>query len=92
MKKRPGGRIPLRVEQALELPAGTLTGGGRLELTGNRRAVVEGCRRVLEYEEDRIRLQTEDGVVRFMGRDLCVNCLTDGCALVTGILLSVEFL
>lgn len=92
MKKHAVSRVPVRLERALELPAGTLTGGGRMELTGNRRAVVEGCRRVLEYEEDCIRLETEDGVVRFRGRDLCVNCLTDRCAVVSGTVLSVEFL
>ena len=62
------------------------------ELSGNRRAVVEGCRGILEYEEGVIRLNTTSGIVRFMGRDLTMNCLTEDSAVVSGTILSVEFL
>lgn len=89
MKKR---RIPLRVEQALQLPAGTLTNDVRLELTGRRRAVIEGCRRILEYEDDTIRLDTPDGALRFMGQGLCMDCLTPTAVVITGTILSVEYL
>lgn len=63
-----------------------------MEFCGNRRVLVEGCRRVLEYEEDRIRLQTDDGIVRLLGRSLCVARLSSGCAVIIGTVLSVEFL
>ena len=54
--------------------------------------MVEGCRGILEYEEGVIRLNTTSGIVRFMGRDLTMNCLTEDSAVVTGFILSVEFL
>ncbi len=81
-----------KVEQVLELPGGTLTGAARVELTGNRRAVVESCKGILEYEEGVIRLNTGSGVLRFMGRELGLSCLTEDSAVVTGFILSVEFL
>ena len=81
-----------RVERALDLPTGALTEAPRIELSGNRRALVEGCQSILEYDEDRIRLRTAAGIVRFLGRDLCMNCLNPSCAVITGQLLSVEFL
>ena len=84
--------ITQRVEQVLELPEGSLSGAARVELSGNRRAVVEGCRGMLEYEEGVIRLNTTSGIVRFMGRDLTMNCLTEDSAVVSGTILSVEFL
>ncbi len=84
--------VTRRVEQALELPEGALGNSARLEMTGNRRVVVEGCRGIQEYEEDLIRLSTASGSIRFMGRGLTMNCLTDDCAVITGFLLSVEFL
>ena len=49
-------------------------------------------RGILEYEEGVIRLNTTSGIVRFMGRDLTMNCLTEDSAVVTGFILSVEFL
>lgn len=85
------GRVPVKLEQLLDLPAGTLANNVRMELTGTRRAVIEGCRRVLEYEPDVIRLDTADGVVRFMGRGLCMNCLTPSGTVITGQILSIEF-
>ena len=91
-KPRPVPAIAQRMERALELPCGTLTSAARMELSGNRRVVVEGSRGILEYEEGQIRLSTASGEVRFMGRDLCMNCLTEDSAVVTGVILSVEFL
>ena len=84
--------VTRRVEEMLELPEGALSGAARVELSGNRRAVVEGCQGILEYEEGVIRLNTTSGIVRFMGRDLRMNCLTEDSAVVTGFILSVEFL
>lgn len=81
-----------RVEQVLELPGGTLTAAARIELSGNRRAVVEDCRGILEYDEGVIRLNTGSGVVRFIGRELGLSCMTEDSAVVTGCILSVEFM
>ena len=47
---------------------------------------------IQEYEEGLIRLSTTSGTIRFMGRGLVMNCLTEDCAVITGFLLSVEFL
>ena len=93
-KKRRREAPPLarRVEQVLELPNGTLSGAARVELSGNRRAVVEGCRGILEYEEGVIRLNTGSGIIRFMGRELGLSCMTEDSAVVTGFILSVEFM
>ena len=83
----PPKRLPVvqNVEQALELPPGALSNSARLELCGNRRVVIEGCRGIQAYEEDQIRLSTTSGTIRFMG-------LTDDSAVITGYILSVEFL
>lgn len=94
-KQRPtprGNRITRRVESVLELPSGTLSGTARIELSGNTRAVVEGCKGILEYEDDVIRLNTASGIVRFMGQNLGMNCLSEDSAVVEGKILSVEFM
>ena len=90
-KRRRQPPLAHRVETVLELPGGTLSGEARIEMTGNRRAVVESCRGILEYEEGVIRLNTGSGIVRFMGRDLGLSCLTEDSAVVTGFFLAVEF-
>lgn len=87
-----GGERIRRVEQALELPGGTLSKEVRIELRGDRQAIIEGCRGIAQYGEDSISLRTESGVIRFMGRDLTMNCLAGREAVVMGKMLSVEFL
>lgn len=84
--------IARRVEQVLELPGGTLSAAARIEMTGNRRAVVEGCCGIVEVEEGIIRLNTGSGILRFVGRDLGLSCMTEDSAVVTGFILSVEFM
>ena len=88
MKKR---ELCERTERALGLPTGALTSGVRLEITDNRRAVIEGCKRIVLYEEDEICLATAIGCVRFRGRGLCMAARVGEQAVVTGQLLCVEY-
>ena len=99
MRKKKPSRLPRtpvrlleRAEETFELPAGALTQAAHLELSGNHRAVVEGCRGILEYEEGVIRLNTGSGVIRFTGTDLSMSCMTEVSAVVVGSILSLEFL
>lgn len=80
------------LERSLQLPDGLLTAMPRLELSGNRRVLIEGCTGIVDYDEDRICLRTAVGTVRFFGRYLCMHRLNPTCAVITGRLLSVEFL
>lgn len=89
---RPTHGLSERVEKVLELPVGSLTGAARIEMTSNRRAVVEGCQGIVEYADDVVRMQTGSGLIRFTGRSLSISCLTEDSAVVEGIILSLEFL
>ena len=80
-----------RIESLLEIPQGTISKTVRIELTGNRRALVEGCAGILEYDEHIVRLNTAQGPVIFTGQQLCLSCLTEDNALLTGTLISLEF-
>lgn len=92
MKRTKAAALPPKVEKALDMPAGVLGAGARMELTGNRQVLVEGCLGIATYEEDCIEVRTADGVVRFSGRELCMTSLNPACAVITGRLLALEFL
>lgn len=64
----------------------------RMEVTANREALVEGCRGILEYSPNQIRLAGEKLVLKFQGTDLELKNLTTQSALVVGNIASVEFL
>ncbi len=86
------GRAEQKVEQILELPVGAISSNARLEVLGNRQAIVEGCKGILEYDQEVIRLHTDTGILRFCGRNLSLNCLTEDSAVVSGYIMSIEFL
>lgn len=62
-----------------------------IELTGNKELAVDGCKGVLEYDENVIRLNLKNYILRITGRDLGLTCLTTESLVVRGTILSVEF-
>ena len=81
-----------KVEKALDLPVGVLSNVFRMEVSGNRQVLIEGCQGIVKYDEDQIQVRTVSGTVRFTGRELCMTALNPACAVVTGRLCSIEFL
>ena len=80
-----------KLDRALEWPAGTLGGGARIELLSDREATVDGCRGILSYAADAVRLNVGSGSVTFYGRDLFLKALTDREAILAGRITRVEF-
>jgi|GEM_PF-2222063 sporulation protein YqfC len=62
-----------------------------IELYGNRKAVVEGCCGVLEYDDDVIRIRTRAQPVRFTGHGLAIRCLTVDALVVEGYITCIDF-
>ena len=62
--------------------------GPTVELSGNRRAVVDGCDGILEYEVFRAGKLT----LCFTGRGLNLVKLTDTAAVIEGVIQQVEYL
>ena len=73
-----------KVEKALDLPIGVLSKVARMELSGNRQVLIEGCQGIVAYDEDQIQVKTLSGTVRFTGRELCMTALNPACAVIPG--------
>lgn len=80
-----------KVASALQLPANTLSGAAHFEMNGNREVIVDGCRGVLEYDEQKIRVNTGKMITCFQGRCLSIKCLTSDSLIVEGFITSIEF-
>jgi len=74
------------------LPPSSLLSGFRMEISGNREAVLEGCGGVLEYSEEAIRVRAGKMSIRFTGRNLKIKCLTADSLVVEGYLTGLEFI
>ena len=62
-----------------------------IQLTGNRRAVVEGCDGVVDYGEEQVLVRLGRRVVTLTGRRLRLVRLTEDSAVVEGVLERVDF-
>ena len=81
-----------RMEDVLEIPGGSITGEVHLDFSGSRQVIVEGCCGILQYDEDLIRLHTLSGELRFRGNALKMGSLSKEGAVISGRILSMEFL
>ena len=80
-----------KVTSSLQLPPSALSGAAHFEMNGNREVIVDGCRGILEYDENRIRIHAGKMVTCFQGRCLSIKCLTADSLIVEGFITSIEF-
>ena len=85
------GSVTERLSDEFELPKNVMPGVVHIEMNGNKEAVVDGVRGVLEYDENVIRLNTGKLIVRFTGSRLMIKTLSLNQALVCGSIMSVDF-
>ena len=62
-----------------------------LSFRGNKEVVIEGCKGVLEYSENIIRINTSIGIVCFCGRGLNLVCISETEMIINGFITKVEF-
>ena len=68
--------LPEWLATRLDIPSDVWTGGMRIEIRGRHSAVVHGCRKIVEYRPDQVRLQMKSCFLLIKGHRLtCVSYL-----------------
>lgn len=62
-----------------------------LEVLDDGQAVLEGCKGVISYSEEFIRLGCGRRIVTFVGTGLELRCLSSSTAVVTGAILEIRY-
>lgn len=62
-----------------------------IEINGNYEAIIEGCKGILSYREEEIRLNTENGQLRLRGRNLQIVCMGEASMIVRGYIIGTEY-
>lgn len=83
MKKRMGNFIPEEIPELIT---------PHIELCSQKRAVVEGCKGVLQYDCDSVRLNCKTVIVSFSGENLSLCTLNDESITVTGRINDISFI
>ena len=63
--------LPEWLATRLDVPSDLWTGGMRMEVRGRNSVVVHGCRRIVGYRPDEVRLQMKTCLVAVRGQRLC---------------------
>lgn len=84
IKKTLARMLELPKEIALNLPL--------ISMTGNEELGIENYKGVIEYTEERIRLNTSCGVLKIEGKKLLLKQITTESMVVTGYIRKLEFL
>ncbi len=79
------------ISEALEILPGTLTASCSIQMSSNREVLIDGCRGLLEYGDEKIRVNVGNGVVQLVGRGLEIKSLSYTNVVISGYILSVEF-
>lgn len=67
-------------------------GGIRMNICGNTEVDFEGCKSVVEYCSDSIKLNTGKYIVAFKGRGLKIRCMTEYGLIISGYIISIEYI
>ena len=67
------------------------TGGFFMEVEGDRRVVLCGCRGICAYTEECVALRAPFGVVSVYGQGLEMGCMTAEGATITGRIQRIDF-
>ncbi len=61
------------------------------EFFSNKKCVVEGCRKILDYQENYIKLKLKKGFIVFMGNNFIITDFEQEKIIINGFISSAEF-
>ena len=67
------------------------TEGPRVELLGNRTAVIDGCDGIIDYSDERVLVKMGRLMTELNGKSLRLKLLTEDSAVVEGFIHSVKY-
>lgn len=63
-----------------------------IELNGNRQVIIEECKGILEYNEQQVRVNASQYILRFQGKNLQITAMTADSIVLSGHIDRLEFL
>ncbi|MTI65993.1 MAG: sporulation protein YqfC [Firmicutes bacterium] len=75
----------------LELPKDIMLDLPRITMIGNLQLYIENHKGIIEYNKQRIRINTKDGIIRIIGKNLVIKTIVTEEILIIGEIDQVEF-
>jgi sporulation protein YqfC len=87
----PKPRLKEKVTEVLDLPKEVILDIPKLTMIGNSNLVIENYKGVIEYDIEKIRLNTGIGIIRISGKELVIKEITSEDIMVYGKIENLEF-
>lgn len=97
MKKGKKTQVPKvslkeKMSELLELPKDIVLNVPKLTMVGSADLLIENFKGIIEYDNDRIRINTNSGIIKITGAGLRIKEITSEDLMVNGDISSLEFL
>jgi len=86
-----GEKLAKAFVTGLDAPMAAISGVSHIEISGNSEAVIQGCTGILEYDENRIRLNLGKRSLLFRGDDLVMKTYTAEEVIIEGAFAAIEW-
>ncbi len=63
----------------------------RIEMTGNREIIIDGCKGVVEYTENNIRLSLGESIMSLSGDSLLIQSFDNDVVIISGQISDIDF-
>lgn len=73
------------------LPKEVILDYPKVSLIGNRQLTIENYKGIIEYSSDKIRINTEKGLIKIIGQNLEINTVTTEEIYISGYINNIEF-
>lgn len=83
-KKKPSGKPRIPLPEAL-------SDEPKVEMLGNREVIIDGCKGVVEYGENLIKLNTGEYVLSIVGDTLIIKSFDGSVAVISGKIAEITF-
>lgn len=90
--KAPKVSLKERMSEILELPKDIVLNIPKLTMVGNGDLLIENFKGIIEYDDDKIRINTNSGIIKITGTRLGIKEITSEDLMVNGDITSLEFL
>lgn len=81
-----------RMTELLELPKEVVLDIPKLTMLGNKNLIIENYKGIVEYDSERIRVNTGIGIIKLTGAGLVIKEITSEDIMVDGMIETMEFL
>jgi sporulation protein YqfC len=85
-------KIKEKVTEILELPKEVVLNIPKITMFGCKDILIENYKGIIEYNNEKIRVNTGSGIIKIIGNNLNIREITSEDILVNGIIDSLEFL